>query len=412
MGGAPVGIKIKIPIEHEEENNKSECSHIQINLLQTNYGLTLIIDGHIQFAEKDEYIYHEALVHPAMALAGNLETVLIIGGGDGLALREVLKWKSVKKVYLVDIDSCVVEMGKNILQGLNCNAFSDPRVEVVIDDGRRFLENSTQKFDVIIIDSTDPTGDVNSCRLFTLSFYELVKSRLNKVLVTNAGQYGSKEFQRIYFTISKVFHYAKGYSVNVPSFGTVWGFVIASPSITYYQGNLPESLKFVNHDFIYYVNESYPIINIQEVITEEDPIEVQSFYGVPLEDEEKIIRDFNSKSYVVGVTNKRVIIGDKNSGKFTTVVPNKVRSITLNEKGIPLSTIIAFYLILLIVFEIILISIHYYLVGFLELVLVAVVGIPLSIYLAKNYTEINDTIKIPDENKEIYDTIVKVFNIK
>jgi spermidine synthase len=79
MGGAPVGIKIKIPLEHEEENNKSECSHIQINLLQTNYGLTLIIDGHIQFAEKDEYIYREALVHPAMALAGNPETVLIIG---------------------------------------------------------------------------------------------------------------------------------------------------------------------------------------------------------------------------------------------------------------------------------------------------------------------------------------------
>jgi spermidine synthase len=65
-------------------------------------------------------------------------------------LREVLKWKSVKKVYLVDIDSCVVKMGKNILQGLNCNAFSDPRVEVVIDDGRRFLEDSTQKIDVIM----------------------------------------------------------------------------------------------------------------------------------------------------------------------------------------------------------------------------------------------------------------------
>ena len=401
----------------EEEEKKDTCYHFQVELLRTDYGQTLVIDGNVQFTEKDEYIYHEALVHPAMAVAKDPETVLIIGGGDGLALREVLKWKSVKKVYLVDIDPCVVKLGMGKLRGLNNGAFLDPRVEVVIGDGKEFLEKRDVKFDVIIIDSTDPGGDVSSGGLFTESFYQLVKSRLNKVMVTNAGKYGSEEFQRVYYTVSRVFPYAKGYYVNVPSFNGEWGFVIAStsPLLVGYV-NLPEGVKYVNGDFLYLVTQGVSLPNTQRAISESDPVPLKYFSGVELEDGERLIKAFNLPSYTIGVTNKRVIIGEKETGKARVIVPDKVKSVVERRSTSVTRVIVA---LAAVTFYILFLSIDAsgIDVSLTELMgvasLLAVIFISLGLISTKKvrYTEINDMALIPDEHEEIYKAIKEVFKL-
>jgi len=197
-----------------------------------SFGLALFLDGFAQSTEYDEFIYHESLAHPAMITHGNPRKVLIVGGGEGATLREVLKHESVERAVMVDIDEELVNLCRKYLPEWHKGAFDDPRVELVFADGRRFIEETKERFDVIILDITDPVKGTPGVPLYTKEFYEKVRERLNPggVTVTQATslRYYERAFAVIYNTVASVFPIARRYKVFVPSFYSDWGFVIGS----------------------------------------------------------------------------------------------------------------------------------------------------------------------------------------
>ncbi|KAJ8766247.1 hypothetical protein K2173_022306 [Erythroxylum novogranatense] len=209
----------------------------EIALLDTKpFGKALIIDGKLQSAEIDEFIYHECLVHPALLHHPDPKTVFIMGGGEGSTAREILRHKTVEKVVMCDIDEEVVEFCKAYLL-VNSEAFSHPRLEVIINDARIELENREESYDVIIGDLADPIEGGPCYKLYTKSFYEShVKPRLNQdgVFVTQAGPAGifshTEVFSCIYNTLKQVFKYVVAYSAHIPSYADTWGWVMASDS--------------------------------------------------------------------------------------------------------------------------------------------------------------------------------------
>ncbi|MGH6902730.1 MAG: polyamine aminopropyltransferase [Geminicoccaceae bacterium] len=150
-------------------------------------GRVLVLDGFVQTTERDEFIYHEMISHVAVMAHGAARDVLIIGGGDGGTLEEVLKHQSVARATMVELDPGVVELARRYLPGISRGAFDDPRTELVIDDGVRFVADADRQFDVIIVDSTDPVGPGEV--LFTEAFYADCRARLRPggILVAQSG---------------------------------------------------------------------------------------------------------------------------------------------------------------------------------------------------------------------------------
>jgi len=142
------------------------------------FGTVMALDGIIQTTEKDEFVYHEMLTHVPLFAHGDAKKVLIIGGGDGGILREVLKHPEVEQVTQVEIDQAVIDMCKEYLPGHSAGAFDDPRAKIVIADGMDFVQQEGDKFDVIISDCTDPVGPGEV--LFSSDFYQGCKNRLNE----------------------------------------------------------------------------------------------------------------------------------------------------------------------------------------------------------------------------------------
>ncbi|MCG2867242.1 MAG: polyamine aminopropyltransferase [Vulcanisaeta sp.] len=195
-------------------------------------GKALILDGKVQSSLYDEFIYHESLVHPVMITHPNPKKVLILGGGEGATAREVLRHRGVREVVMVDIDEEVIRVVKEYLPEMSQGAFDDPRLRLVIDDGRKFLERVNDKYDVVILDLTDPLEGGPSYLLYTLEFYRIVRDRLSDggLMVTQATStyYALRTFATIYKTVASVFPVARAYHVYVPSFDSTWGFVIGS----------------------------------------------------------------------------------------------------------------------------------------------------------------------------------------
>ena len=212
-------------------HGKSEYQEIQI-VEYEELGKALILDGKTQSALYDEYVYHEALVHPAMLLHGSPRRVLILGGGEGATAREVLRFKTVERVVMVDIDPVVIEVAKKYLPEWHRGAFDDPRLELIIGDGLKYVNESSEKFDVIIADLADPLEAGPAYKLYVKEFYEKVKERLREggVFVTQSTSptLMPYTFGVIYNTIRSVFRHAKYYMVYVKSFDSVWGFTLAS----------------------------------------------------------------------------------------------------------------------------------------------------------------------------------------
>jgi len=213
----------------------SEKSKFQkIEVMQHSYfGKILLLDRDIQLTERDEFIYHEHLIHPAMLALQNPKDVLIIGGSDGGALREVLKYNSVKEATVVDIDEKVAEISKKYLKTVCGTVFEDKRSKFYFTDGRKYLENcakNKKKFDVIAVDLTEPFGP--SKYLYTKEFYKLVSDALNKegaVTLHALSPYETpKSFAGIINTVKSVFSYTKIQLAGIPSFGFPWSFVLAS----------------------------------------------------------------------------------------------------------------------------------------------------------------------------------------
>jgi len=199
----------------------------------SNLGTCLVLDGKIQSSEGDEYIYHEALVQPAMIAYPGPETVFIAGGGEGATLREALSHKTVKRAVMVEIDEEVTALSQKYLPSLSGGAFEDKRTELRHEDARQYLENSKDKYDVIIIDLPDPIEEGPACRLFTHEFYKIILERLsqNGLIAVQAGSASPTEllnFTAVSHTLRSVFPVVVPYTAYVPCFGGPWGFCLAS----------------------------------------------------------------------------------------------------------------------------------------------------------------------------------------
>lgn len=209
-------------------SEKTEFQEIDV-VDSVEYGKMLLLDGKVQSTVRDEAMYHEALVSPAMISAKSPESVLIVGGGEGGTLREVLKHRTVRRATMVDIDRMVVEVSKELLPEISAGAFEDPRAEVVFADGRKFLEGCDDLFDVIIMDVTDPLEGGPAALLYTREFYRLARERLKDkgILVTQATStyYSDYCFATIFRTVKGAFPKAGGYQAWVPSYDSMWGFV-------------------------------------------------------------------------------------------------------------------------------------------------------------------------------------------
>jgi spermidine synthase len=208
-----------------------------VDIINTgSFGVCLVLDGKIQSSEADEFIYHEALVHPAMLTHPHPERVFIAGGGEGATLREVLAHKTVKRAVMVDIDEEVVSLCRRFLPSWHQNAFADSRAELHFVDARRYLEESSDKFDVIIIDLVDPLEQGPARLLYTQEFYQIVKQKLGPDGIMSVQAEPSEwrnldNFTAIANTLRNVFPIARPYQVHVPSFLGLWGFVAASQSL-------------------------------------------------------------------------------------------------------------------------------------------------------------------------------------
>ncbi len=196
------------------------------------FGKALIIDGKIQSTLADEFIYHETLVHPLLIALNKPERVLVLGGGEGATVREVLKHKSVKEVVMVDIDQKVIEFAKKYLVDWHQGAFDDSRVKVVIGDAYDYVMKTQEKFDAVIMDLTDPVKGSPSQRLYTLEFFARVKDILNEgggfVTQSTSPSFSLETFATIYNTVSKVFRKTSYGIVYIPAFDGLWGFTFAS----------------------------------------------------------------------------------------------------------------------------------------------------------------------------------------
>ena len=178
-----------------------------------------MLDGVVQLTEKDEYIYHEMLVHPAMFAHGDVNDVLIIGGGDGGAAREVLKHKDVNVVQ-VEIDEKVVKFCNEYLPKISMGAYDDPRHSLEICDGAQFIKETDKKFDIIIVDATDPIGPAKV--LFEDQFYANCKKVLKEegILVTQNGVpfFQGDELKNTVSSFKRLFKHATCYLANVPTY--------------------------------------------------------------------------------------------------------------------------------------------------------------------------------------------------
>jgi len=196
-------------------------------------GYALFLNGNLQFNSFDEYRYHEALVHPAFAAYGeNAKRVLVLGGGDGLALREILKYPSVEFVQLVDLDPEMTTISKHVpaLGDLNKHSFDDPRVHVTNADAFVWLDaTQTEPFDIAIVDFPDPNNFALG-KLYTTRFYNLLKAKLKPdsavVVQTTSPLVARKSFWCIIKTLEAAGFTVKPYQTTVPSFG-IWGYALA-----------------------------------------------------------------------------------------------------------------------------------------------------------------------------------------
>mmetsp|Transcript_20693 Transcript_20693/g.23612 ORF Transcript_20693/g.23612 Transcript_20693/m.23612 type:complete len:349 (-) Transcript_20693:261-1307(-) len=227
----------------------SESEFQKVEVIETYFGKTLITDGKTQSAELDEFAYHESLVHPSLfrcASTGNPPKSVFIGGGGELATaREVLRHKSVERCVMVDIDGKVIDVCKQYLPEWGGEAVvSDDRFELIIGDAHKWMMETEEKFDVIILDISDPIEAGPGIMLYTKEFYEHALTRLNMpggVFVTQSGTADSVPpphalgdrvtdtscYGPIHNTLRAVFDCVVPYSTNIPSFGGDWGFTMA-----------------------------------------------------------------------------------------------------------------------------------------------------------------------------------------
>ena len=241
----------------EEQLYNDEVVHAQqtpyqrIVVTRSHRGFSLFLNGNLQFSSVDEYRYHEALVHPAFVSAQQRSEVLILGGGDGLAAREVLRYgDEVKRVTLVDLDGAMTKLAveSEELAILNDRSIQNPKLRVINDDAMQWLNGTTEQFDVVIVDFPDP-NNFSLGKLYTTRFYALLKAHLAPggvaVVQSTSPLFARRSYWCIDTTLKAAGFSTRPYHVWVPSFGE-WGYVLASVGPSSARHPLPEGLKFLS----------------------------------------------------------------------------------------------------------------------------------------------------------------------
>ena len=228
---------------------RESSAYQRIVISEGHGGVRLFLNGNLQFASKDEYRYHEALVHPAIAAQGAPKRVLVLGGGDGMAVREILRYPSVESVTLVELDPHMTRLFSTLpmLTKLNAGSLLNPKTHVVNADAFGWLERQAGFFDVIVIDFPDPSNFALG-KLYTESFYKLVEQHLSAsgyaVVQTTSPLVARRSFWTVATTLEAVGFTTTPYHANVPSFGE-WGFILAGRRPWHVPQQLPTGLRFL-----------------------------------------------------------------------------------------------------------------------------------------------------------------------
>jgi len=232
---------------------KTKFQKIQIFDL-FDFGKSLVIDNIAQSSEKDEFIYHECLIHPALILqsARKKIEILVLGAGEGATLRELLKYKNVKKITTVDIDKEAVEIFKKFLPEMHQGSFNDKRVNLVIASAEDFLLNTDKKYDVIFSDISDFSyfNLGSTAKKSQINFYKLINQKLNKdgIFVMHTSDFSEvnyKDHFKLKKTLEKVFPKVYSYRAYISFFDDYWGFLISSPNPKFNPNNISE--KFIRN---------------------------------------------------------------------------------------------------------------------------------------------------------------------
>lgn len=207
------------------------------------YGRVLLLDGCVMLTDRDEFVYHEMIVHPALLMHPQPRAVLIIGGGDGGSVREVLRHETVERVELVEIDEAVIETSRRFFPALSAD-LDDPRVSIHCEDGFTYLDAHRGQYDLIVVDSIDPVGE--AAKLFTQAFYEKVKAGLKPggcaVFQTESPFYNGDVLVQVQEKLHGLFAQVAPYLAHIPTYPSgLWSFTFASDAID------PRSASLARH---------------------------------------------------------------------------------------------------------------------------------------------------------------------
>jgi spermidine synthase len=206
----------------------------QVAVIRTTaFGKMLVLDGDTQSSQADERIYHESLVHPALAAARRRAEVLILGGGEGATLREALRCADVQRCTMVDIDGDVIELSKRYLPEWADGAFDDPRARVIVGDALHFLAHDTDRYDVIVSDLTEPLEDSPSNPLFCDAVFRDIKRRLTAdgvyvLQASTAGFHTMRLHAKMARTLRGYYRHVRSFYTHVPAFDSDWAFLACS----------------------------------------------------------------------------------------------------------------------------------------------------------------------------------------
>ena len=229
---------------------KEKTPYQDLKIYKTErFGNLLLLDGAIQTTEKDEFIYHEMLTHTVMLIHPQPKRILIIGGGDGGILKEVIKYKDVESIYLVEIDKRVIEISQKYLKTICQNAFEDKRVNIIIEDGAKFVKKTKEKFDIVIVDSPDPIGVAKV--LFSSKFYKNIFNCLEKdgLMIRQTGStiLQKSELEENWKILNKIFPYVWIHLIATPTYiGGFFSLTVASKKIDLFKIDIDKLEKKFN----------------------------------------------------------------------------------------------------------------------------------------------------------------------
>ncbi len=223
------GLQLGLPVENVLYHGRSRYQEIYV-LKAKGVGRVLVLDGCIQLTEKDEFIYHELIVHPILFTHPCPRQVLVIGGGDGGSVREILKHSTVEHIDLVEIDAEVIEVAQRYLPRIS-KGLKDKRVSNHIANGIEYVKNTNQKYDVVIIDSTDPIGLAKALyeKEFHLNLKQTLASDGLMVLQTQCPYYQEKALKQLHQCLKEIYPIVRIYVYTMPTYpGALWSFTCGS----------------------------------------------------------------------------------------------------------------------------------------------------------------------------------------